>query len=161
VENVWVVVRRTGIKRMVRMHPAFGAGQLVQHHVRRGGGRVGVRHFEHGGDAAEHRRARSGLKVFLPFEARFTEVDLCVDHPGQHVKAIRLEDFTRLGGSERANVGDLPVQHADIRNVHSARRRHRPALDDQVECLRHRQLQECCRCMDPERLLAKPQRRFE
>ena len=81
-----VLVRAADIEGVVAVHPSVGAGQLVGQGLGVGGGRLGVGHLEHRHDTAPHRCARSGLQVFLPFQAGFTEVHLGVDdawHDGQ------------------------------------------------------------------------------
>ncbi len=133
-KQVRVVVGRAGVEGVVRVHAAFCARELVFHHFRRGRRRIGVRHLEHGRNAAERRRARTAFEIFLPFEARLTEVDLAVDHAGKDMEAVRFEHLAGLAGVERPDGGDLPIFHSHITDGDPARRCNRSALDDQVVC---------------------------
>ena len=99
--------RRADIERIVAMHAAFGAGELVFDGGARGGRRGGVGHFEHGGHAAQHGGAAAAFQVFLVLVAGFAEMDLAVDHAGQDMQPLGLEGLCRLGGAERANGGDF------------------------------------------------------
>jgi hypothetical protein len=117
---------------MVDVHPSAGAAQLVGHEVRRRGRRIGVRHLEHRSDPAEGRSARARLEVFLPFEARLAKVDLRVDHAGQHVQALRLEDLSGGFGGKAADRGDAAVAHRHVGLDKPSRGEHAAVLQDQI-----------------------------
>ena len=76
-------------------------------------------------------------------------MDLTVDHAGQDVKPVRLEDLTGLCCIERADAGDTPAAYCNVHDGYAARRRNVSAFEDEIECGRHGQLQEVWRCLDP------------
>ena len=82
-------------------------------------------------------RARAGLQVFLPLQARLAEVDLGVDDAGQHGQARGVEHLAGRGLAEVADGGDLAVAHADVGQAAAGVVHHLAAADDQVEGLSH------------------------
>src|SRR5258707_9174137 len=96
------------------MHAVAAAPYLVAEILRVDGERIGVRHLEYRGDAAHHRAARSGFEVLLVGLTRFAEMHLGVDHAGQDVQALAIDDFARAGGAERTDFGDSPTRNTDV-----------------------------------------------
>ena len=75
-------MRAADIEGVVAMHTTRRAGQLVRQGIGVGRGRISVRHFEHSDDPAQHRTAAAGLQIFLPVQARLTEMHLGIDYAG-------------------------------------------------------------------------------
>ncbi len=107
-----VVVGRADVKGMVAPHPVVCAGELVVHRVGAVGIGFGIRHFEHRSHPAQHGGATARFKVFLGLQSRLAEMDLAVDHAGQHVEAGAVDRFARIAA--RAKCHDLPIAHAQI-----------------------------------------------
>jgi hypothetical protein len=94
---------------------------------------LGVGHFEHSSDPAEHCGMRACLQVFLVLKARLAEMYLAVDHTGQDVQTLAINDFTCLFWRERSERNDAATGNSDIAFARPIMIDHGPAFEDQVE----------------------------
>ena len=131
-QHICVVMCRAGIERMIGIHPALRAGQLVSQRIGRDRGRVCVRHLEHGHDAAQRGRASFCFEVGLVLQSRFPEVNLAVDHTGQNVQAGCVIDFSGINAGQVADMGNTLALHADVGLRHAAGRNDGAAFQDQI-----------------------------
>ena len=115
-----IVSRGADVEGVIAVHAVAGALELVEHAVRRIGVGRGIGHLEHGSDAAHHRGAAAGFKVFLVFQPRLAEVDLAVDHAGQHVEPGAVDPARGIGIGTDAD--DAPIAHGNIGNNRAGRR---------------------------------------
>ena len=93
----------------VAMHAAGRAPHLVGERGLARCQRVGVGHLEDGRHAAEHRRARTRLQIFLVLQARLAEMHLAVDDAGQDVQAAAVDPASRRGLRKVADRRDAAV----------------------------------------------------
>ena len=125
--------RGAGIKGVVAMHAALGAGQLVLDGGAGGGGRRGVGHFEHAGDAAQDGGrlpvSRSSL-CSLPGSRKCTWLSIA---PGQDMQALGLENFGGLGMRKGADGGDAAADDPDIGRGNAVGGGDRAAPDQKIE----------------------------
>ncbi len=128
-----IVARAADPEGEVAMHAAGGAPHLVGERCLAGSERIGVGHFEDGGDTAEHRRARTGLQIFLVLQAGLAEMHLAVDDTGQDVQAAAIDRLTGRSLAEIADSGDAPCPHADIAPALAVMVHHSAACQDEVE----------------------------
>ncbi len=102
---------RADIESMVAPHPIARAGELVGQRLGGIGIGLGVRHLEHRDDAAQHGGAAAALQILLRLQPRLAEMDLAVDHAGQHGQPGAVD---RLAGIARlADRDDPAAAHAD------------------------------------------------
>src|SRR5262249_37834692 len=99
--------------------------------------RIGVGHFEDRRHAPKDRGARAGLEILLVSEAGLAKMNLRVDHARQDVKSHGIDRLTRARTGKIANRGNLSVQNADIARADPSVVGNGPALQEQVEVLRH------------------------
>ena len=142
-EEPGVLVGAADVEGVVAVHAVLGPRQLVGQGVGVGGRGLGVRHLEHRHHAAQHRRARPGLQVFLPLQAGLAEVDLGVDDAGHHGQARGVEHLTGRRLAQVAHRGDLAVAHAHIGRAAAGVVHHLAAADDQVVSFSHLASQAC------------------
>ena len=107
-------MRAADPERKVAMHAALRPEKLVGEGLGAGRRRIGIGHFEYRGHAAEHGRARAGLKVLLVNEARLAKMDLGIDDAGKNVQAAAIDAFARRGLAQGADPGDASVANADV-----------------------------------------------
>src|SRR3546814_7555574 len=69
--------------------------------------------------------------------ARLAEVDLGVDHAGQHDEPLGIERLVGRSRIERADVGNAAVGHRHVGGNHSGGREHVSARDDEIPVLAH------------------------
>ena len=132
-----IVARSAHPESEVAMHAVGRARHLVGKRGFARRQRIGVGHLEDGGDAAQHRRARARLQIFLVLQPRLAEMHLAVDHARQDVQAGAVDDFA--GGATRqvADRRNAPGDDADITPAGTVMIDHRAARQDQVVGLRH------------------------
>jgi hypothetical protein len=73
---------------------------------------LGVRHLEHCGDAAQHGGPAARFEIFLMLQPRLAEMDLAVDHAGQHVSPV--QSIVSPASPATPMPDDPPGVHADI-----------------------------------------------
>jgi hypothetical protein len=83
--------RSTSPNSRSRSRPSLRPARAWPRVARRPRRRHGVGHLEHGRHAAQDGRPRAGQPVLLVLEARLAEVDVAVDHAGQHEQLARVE----------------------------------------------------------------------
>jgi len=132
-------VGRSGpdVERIVTMHSAAGASELVLHGCARRRRRQSVGHFEDAGHSAEHRRAAAAFKIFLVLIPRFAEMTLAVDDSRQNMQPRRVEDLCSLRVRKRSDGHDLSGSDTNIPGSYPVWRGHGAAPDYQIEGLRH------------------------
>ena len=128
-----IVASAADPEREIAMHAAGGALHLVGERSLARGQRFGVGHLEDGGDAAQHRRARAGLEVFLVLHTGFAEMHLAVDHTRQDVQAGAIDGFLGGGTAEIPYGGDAAVPDADVADALAVLIDHCPACQDEIE----------------------------
>ena len=89
------------------MHAMVAALHLVGERLGGDRERIGVRHLEHRGDAAHHGAARAGLEIFLVGQAGLAEMHLGVDHAGQDVQALAVDDLGGRRPAERTPIAAI------------------------------------------------------
>ena len=114
-DRVQVVVAGAHVEGVVRAGASRGAAVLVLQ--RRGveRRRLGVGHVHEAGQAAGDRGGGFAGEVGLVFHARFAEVHLVVDHPGQQAAAGGIDDGLALArGQPAADLVDAAVDEAQV-----------------------------------------------
>ena len=77
--------------------------------------RIDVGHIHEARDASGCRRGRLGCEISLARQARLAEVHLVVDHAGDQVAPVGINDVRRLvGGDARPDLFDSIATHKYI-----------------------------------------------
>ncbi len=104
-----IVARAADVEGEVAVHAMRAAPDLVGERLLGDRQRIGVRHLEHPRDAAHDRGARAGLQILFLRQAGLAEMHLRVDHAGQDMQALAVDDFGGARAGKRADGGDAPV----------------------------------------------------
>ncbi len=114
----------------------FGKLPFLLHQLSGAGGGQRIRHVEDRRDTTHHGGARARAEVFFVLEARLAEMDVAVDHAGQHVPCCCIEHVGRRVGLEltwRRDRCDPFVVDTDVRAVRVGGRDQRPVSHHQSE----------------------------
>ena len=118
-DRLQVVVGGAKVEPVIRHRPRRGAGMLVCERLGRHRLRIGVRHLEIARDATGHRGARLGFDGGLVLESRLAKVHLVVDHPGQHIAPLGIDDL-RLWRADNVETDDAPPSDREVALPHRA-----------------------------------------
>ncbi len=101
-QNLEIVAGCPDVETEVDDRPGGGPLELVVESFERRRRRIGVRHLQIGGDAPLGAGPASGVEIFLVLHARFPEMHLIVDDPGEQVQAGPVDRF--LDGGRRRGI---------------------------------------------------------